>query len=306
MFSIHSAHLDILSNNMTKLPYLFLIGLSFFALFGHSLGLSSSSRHPPSIQGRTIERTTVIIFHKPANVVTSHLAEDSRSTVYDEVQSMKGFVNNSDNISFQEATGIRRKLHAIGRLDADTTGLLLLTNDGGLVHHVTNKNSATHNSEGAISKTYQALIMGHHDDDSLQCMWEGVDIGKKYGGMTQPIDDLKILDHPNHKSTIVSLTISEGKNRQVRRMFHAIGSGVMKLKRTHVGKELNLDGLEEGQWRILSDDEVYSALYWESRLLEDSLSEKKQNQKPNSRHGGTPRKATQGKRRSIPKQRRSS
>ena len=51
-------------------------------------------------------------------------------------------------------------------------------------------------------------------------------------------------------------------------MFHALGSGVMQLKRTHVGKELTLDGLDEGQWRILSDQEVSEALNWDPRLLE--------------------------------------
>ena len=222
----------------------------------------------------TPEQTVVILFNKPANIVTSHVVpeDDLRSTVYDEVQSMKGFKsagNINDILSFDQATGIRSKLHAIGRLDADTTGLLLLTNDGSLVHHVTNKNALTHKQlQGkGITKTYQALIMGHHDEETLQCFWDGVDIGKKYGGMTEPVDDLQILDHPNHKSTLVSITISEGRNRQVRRMFHAIGSGEMKLKRTHVGEHLTLEGLEEGQWRILSDQEVSDALDWEPRLL---------------------------------------
>ena len=95
-----------------------------------------------------------------------------------------------------------------------------------------------------VNKTYQALIMGHHTDESLQSIREGVDIGKGY--VTKPLlnkDDLQILEHPNHKSTIVSITIREGKNRQVRKMFHAIGSGVMKLKRTRIGKHLTLDGV---------------------------------------------------------------
>eukprot|EP00339_Tiarina_fusa_P007969 CAMPEP_0117054188 /NCGR_PEP_ID=MMETSP0472-20121206/37546_1 /TAXON_ID=693140 ORGANISM="Tiarina fusus, Strain LIS" /NCGR_SAMPLE_ID=MMETSP0472 /ASSEMBLY_ACC=CAM_ASM_000603 /LENGTH=79 /DNA_ID=CAMNT_0004769663 /DNA_START=12 /DNA_END=248 /DNA_ORIENTATION=+ len=78
-----------------------------------------------------------------------------------------------------------------------------------------------------------------------------------------PVNDLQIMDHPTPKSTVVSLTISEGKNRQVRRMFHALGSGVMKLKRLKIGKELTLDGLEVGEWRILSDGEVRRHLQWE-------------------------------------------
>lgn len=259
--------------------------LFFIYLIQCSDGLASiqspkNSRPDPKSVG---ERTVVILFHKPANVLTSHLSEHSRSTVYDEVQSMKGFVsheNNNNHLSFEQATGIRSKLHAIGRLDADTTGLLLLTNDGGLIHHVTNRNAPTHTVEGGITKTYEALIMGHHDEDSLAALWHGIDIGAKYGGMTRPVDRLEILEHPNHKSTVVSITISEGKNRQVRRMFHALGSGVMQLKRTHVGDYLTLDGVQtEGQWRILSDQEVFEHLYWNPRSLSEQEGEKKMKKK---------------------------
>jgi pseudouridine synthase len=235
------------------------------------------------VEGSNNEKTVVLLFNKPANVITSHVSEDSRSTVYDEVQSMKGFIrhehkagdqNDRPLASFEKVTGIRSKLHAIGRLDADTTGLLLLTNDGGLVHHVTNRNAPTHQeitaSIGPITKTYEALIMGHHDDTSLAPLWEGVDIGAKYGGMTRPVDNLEVLDHPNHKSTLVSLTISEGKNRQVRRMFHSLGSGVMKLTRTKIGEHLTLDGVEENMWRILSEEEIRNSLGWEIKDLDQA------------------------------------
>jgi len=213
------------------------------------------------------ERTIVILYNKPPNVITSHESQDARSTVYEDIQSMGGFLptSNVDDrngnekgnqpVSFEEATGIRSKLHAIGRLDADTTGLLLLTNDGRLVHHVTNPDSKTQEHEyypgssnastTIINKTYQALIMGHHTEESLEPIRRGVDIGKNY--VTKPLlgeDDLQVSEHPNHKSTIVSITIDEGKNRQVRKMFHAIGSGVMKLKRTRIGDHLTLDGVD--------------------------------------------------------------
>lgn len=255
-------------------------------------GNSDNNKSPNSRQ----ERTVVLLYHKPANVVTSHVAEDSRPTVYDEIQSMKGFVLNAaaagsdktngqpikSSPSFEEVTGIRSKLHAIGRLDADTTGLLLLTNDGGLVHHVTNPQArqfrdgtcptttstvAVSSNSHLITKTYEALIMGHHDATSLSPLWEGVDIGSKYGGMTRPVDNIHILDHPNHKSTLVSITISEGRNRQVRRMFHALGSGVMKLKRVKIGNHLSIEGLHEQEWRILSEQEVLTGLGWATRTL---------------------------------------
>lgn len=231
---------------------------------------------------RAREKTVVLLYHKPPNVITSHVSEDSRSTVYEEIQSMNGYMPRQKNdqvisptketTHFEKATGIRSKLHAIGRLDAETTGVLLVTNDGGLVHHVTNRKAPSHSqnvaSMGPITKTYEALIMGLHDMQSLSVLWDGVDIGAKYGGMTRPVDDLQILEHPSHKSTLVSLTISEGKNRQVRRMFHALGSGVMNLKRTKIGEHLTLDAVAENGWRILTDQEVRDHLGWEIRDLD--------------------------------------
>lgn len=233
---------------------------------------SAASRGEVPVSNLKKERTIVILYNKPPSIITSHESQDSRLTVYEDVQSMKGFLSASPmddgssiqetgpatSVAFEKATGIRSKLHAIGRLDADTTGLLLLTNDGRLVNYVTNPDAKIEDHElyrdpsddsptpsgKVVNKTYQALIMGHHTDDSLQSIREGVDIGKGY--VTKPLlkkDDLKILEHPNHKSTIVSITIGEGKNRQVRKMFHAIGSGVMKLKRTRIGEHLTLDGV---------------------------------------------------------------
>ncbi len=221
---------------------------------------------------------------------------NQRVTVYDDVMSMKGYVpaivNNHDDstanvaapgndnyktncTSFSQVTGIQSKLHAVGRLDADTTGLLLLTNDGGLVHHVTNP---TASSTQKIAKTYEALIMGHHTLDNdpynsrLQCMKEdGINIGPKYGGQTQPPTELEILSHPTNKTTLVQISIEEGKNRQIRRMFHAIQSGVIKLHRSQIARKhqqpLTLNGLSIGQWRLLSRQEIESSLGWDIRKL---------------------------------------
>eukprot|EP00531_Pseudo-nitzschia_arenysensis_P019261 CAMPEP_0116118580 /NCGR_PEP_ID=MMETSP0329-20121206/2179_1 /TAXON_ID=697910 /ORGANISM="Pseudo-nitzschia arenysensis, Strain B593" /LENGTH=324 /DNA_ID=CAMNT_0003612215 /DNA_START=105 /DNA_END=1076 /DNA_ORIENTATION=- len=233
-------------------------------------------RDTPISQSYEKERTVVILYNKPSDTITSHESQDSRLTVYEDIHSMRGFLSTSQSggnhvetsfeenasITFKKATGIRSKLHAIGRLDADTTGLLLLTNDGRLVNYVTNpdakildhehytgRSDGTQEATHVINKTYEALIMGHHTEESLRPIRVGVDIGKNY--VTKPLqnkDDLQVLEYPNHKSTVVSITIGEGKNRQVRKMFHAIGSGVMKLKRTRIGKDLTLEGLNEGEW----------------------------------------------------------
>lgn len=268
------------------------------------------------------ESTVVIIYHKPPNVITSHSNADEisqtakallktneddqdtspRRTVYEDIYSMNGFVSDGPdvgtNIGFGEATKIQSKLHAVGRLDADTTGLLLLTNDGALVHKITNPNAKS--DDGPVQKTYEATIMGSHtlpttylqqstsilDDSSSnndygtyplqQLLDVGVTLSKKHGGQTKPVDALSILSHPTRSTTRVSITISEGKNRQIRRSFHAVGSGVMKLHRASVGK-LSLHGLEgherdgglkEGQWRLLSDVEIKEGLGWKCRYID--------------------------------------
>jgi pseudouridine synthase len=237
------------------------------------------------------ERTVVLLYHKPPNVVTSHNATNDplgRRTVYDDVRSMIGYLSSNSvkpscqSTAFYEVTRIHptTRLHAVGRLDADTTGLLLLTNDGKLVHRVTNSNTDTEggSDEGsaiAIDKTYEAVIMGYHNETSplLESVRGGVDLGPKRGGRTRPPLSLTVLNHPTRTTTLVRLTISEGKNRQVRQMFHRVGSGVMHLKRVRIGRSLTLEGLEEeGSWRVLSDAEVRDKLHWTPRLLEQSSS----------------------------------
>lgn len=243
------------------------------------------------------ERTVVILYHKPANVITSHSSNDEvpnsalerRRTVYEDVYSMNGYVGGNNEMSkkdspkFEEVTGIKSKLHAIGRLDADTTGLLLLTNDGALVHRITNPTSkdANNAAKKSIQKTYEAVIMGYHTLDESTAstnplsvmITEGVDLPQKYGGKTKPVDNLSILSHPTRTTTCVSITISEGKNRQIRRMFHAVGSGVMKLHRVSVG-DVTLGDLREGEWRLLSDDEVLNDLGYKCRHLDADVQSK--------------------------------
>jgi pseudouridine synthase len=239
---------------MTRYLVLLLVILTFDNLV-FSLTTPRGSIIPSS------DRTCVIVYHKPANVVTTHAETDvlGRKNVFQDIG--------------MEQQLLLQDWHAVGRLDAETTGLLLLTNDGGLVHHITNKQAATA-PVLPIQKTYEAVIMGYHENDCdmlRQFREEGVDIGAKYGGKTLPVQCAQVLGHPTHKSTLVSVTIIEGKNRQVRRMFHCSGSGVMKLKRTSIGTLLTLDSVpNQGDWRILSDEQVERALHWTPRKLEQS------------------------------------
>jgi len=277
---------------------------------------SPSPKHIKKTSPR--ERTVVIMYHKPPNVITSHSDADhvsvsaiagqsgsTRKTVYEDIYSMQGFISRKTLVakSFEKATGIQSKLHAIGRLDADTTGLLLLTNDGALVHRITNPSAKEYSANGCVEiqkslpvqKTYEAIIMGNHSLPSdirkthafssyplLNLIHDGVCLPQKYGGQTRPVDKLSILSHPSRTTTLVSITISEGKNRQVRRMFHAIGSGVMKLHRKQVGRldlrgltsyccsdeQRSLSELKEGEWRVLTDEEVKEGLGWNCRFID--------------------------------------
>lgn len=265
------------------------------------------------------EKTAVIMYHKPPNVVTSHSnadlisnkqAEQSRRTVYEEICSMKGFVSDyprgKGSLDFETATNIQSKLHAIGRLDAATTGLLLLTNDGNLVHHITNPNAKQcSDQDKPVKKTYEALIMGHHEFPAanttayetcplVTLMKKGVTLSPKHGGQTNPVDDITILKYPTTTTTLVSITISEGKNRQIRRMFHSVGSGVMKLHRVSIGN-LTMSGLsmnptaelKESEWRLLSDDEIMLGLGWKCRLIAAEPNDRRKQSTNYERHLST-------------------
>ena len=184
----------------------------------------------------------VLAYHKPAGVLVTHDDELNRPTVYDNLPDDDG-----------------ARWHAVGRLDADTTGLLLLTNDGKLVQHVTDPVA---NTDGVV-KEYRVRCGTTIDDDALAQLREGVELSGGLGS-TQPAD-VELDDEPRQ----LRVRIREGKNRQVRRMIQAVGSSVLQLHRERVG-DLSLGelGLEEGAWRALSDDEVESALGYACRALD--------------------------------------
>jgi 23S rRNA pseudouridine2605 synthase len=127
----------------------------------------------------------------------------------------------------------------VGRLDADTTGALLLTNDGLLAHRL------AHPRYG-VEKVYEAEVEGEPADDELERLRGGVELDD---GMTAPARVRRV--GPNR----VELAIHEGRNRQVRRMLEAVGHPVTHLHRSAYAG-LTLDGLEPGAWRELEPPEV--------------------------------------------------
>lgn len=167
----------------------------------------------------------VWMLHKPTGFVTTRDDEHDRPTVYEFLP---------DDAPW---------LGPVGRLDLDTSGLLLFTNDGDLANAITDP-------ETGCAKTYVARCRGELGDDALQALAHGVELGD---GPTLPAR-VRVLAR-EHGDTTIELRITEGRNRQVRRMLTAIGSKVLALHRTHVGA-LALGELPVGHARRLTRDEV--------------------------------------------------
>jgi len=169
------------------------------------------------------ENAVYIMLNKPAGVITSASDQFGRKTVLDLV------------------SGVEARLFPIGRLDYATSGLILLTNDGALTHILSHPR---HGSE----KTYIAKVATPLDDSVVQAFANGIEID---GYMTRPAQ-LEIVGADKKTAKII---LKEGRNRQIRKMFEALGIGVVSLKRTAMGK-IVLGGLKVGQWRHLTAEEV--------------------------------------------------
>lgn len=172
------------------------------------------------------EKYTYIMLHKPKGYICSNNDEKGRRTVH----------------SLVKDTG--KRLFTIGRLDYDTEGLLLLTDDGELCKNLTHPSSE-------IGKTYVVNIEGKIAESELATLRNGVllDDGYKTAKATVKVIDI------DKDSTRLEVTIFEGHNRQVKRMFKSQGKEVTFLKRIKIG-ELKLGGLTRGKYRELNDGEV--------------------------------------------------
>ena len=161
-----------------------------------------------------------MLLHKPAGVVTTASDPQGRRTVLDLVD-------------------VPERVVPVGRLDVDTTGALLLTNDGPLAHRLAHPRYE-------VEKVYVADVEGRPDAEALRALAEGIELED---GMTAPAT-VRCLT-PSR----VELTLHEGRNRQVRRMLEAVGHPVSRLHRS-VYAGLTLEGLEPGAWRELEPSEV--------------------------------------------------
>lgn len=168
--------------------------------------------------------------------------------VYYKLHKPKGYVTTvSDDKDRKTIMSLMRGVHArvfpVGRLDYETEGLLLLTNDGDLSNILTKPNSE-------ITKTYVAQIEGKITNDEIKQLSSGVDIG---GYVTKPCSVIRLDSNAN--STRLEITITEGKNKQVRKMFAAVDKVVTFLKRVQIG-EIRLGGLSRGEYAPLNAKEL--------------------------------------------------
>ena len=168
------------------------------------------------------------MLNKPSGVVSA--TEDKREkTVIDLIKGQK-----------------RKNLFPVGRLDKDTVGLLLITNDGNLAHRLLAPKKH-------VDKVYYAKIDGMVTEEDVKRFAEGIDIGAEEEEMTRPakLDIMKSAEESE-----IRLTIHEGKFHQVKRMFLAVGKEVTYLKRERMGTLCLDENLKPGEYRLLTEEEI--------------------------------------------------
>ena len=180
-----------------------------------------------TLDGKPLEKQELryILLNKPKGYLTTYKDPENRPTVYDLIPGLGQFVG------------------TVGRLDLDSSGLLLLTNDNALAEGMTNP-------AYKLEKTYLVKASTLLTDEQLSQLANGVELSD---GMTAPATVKRERD--SEKYTFLEITIREGRNRQVRRMLEAVGSKVLKLVRVRIGP-LTLEGLQMGKWRELAPAEV--------------------------------------------------
>lgn len=192
------------------------------------LGVDVSDSDCVTVDGRqvTLKKNEYYLLNKPKGYLSTVSDEKGRKTVLDLMPDTVG------------------RIYPVGRLDYDSEGLLILTTDGELAQRLTHPSNE-------VPKTYLVKIEGTLKESDLNPLRSGIEIE---GGYVTKKCKAHIVE-TNKQYTKIHMTITEGKNREIRKMFAAIGREVVLLKRIRVG-ELTLRGLDRGSWRKLSRQEV--------------------------------------------------
>lgn len=180
-----------------------------------------------SFDGKPLEirERVYILLYKPVGYITTLKDPAGRPTVYDLIGDVETFVS------------------PVGRLDLDTSGLLILTNDTQFAERLTNP-------DHHVAKTYSIECADLLSDDALERLRRGVELSD---GRTRPAEVRRIRDSDTHSH--IEMTITEGRNRQVRRMIEAVDSKVLKLVRIRIGSTAP-GNLMPGMWRNLTPAEI--------------------------------------------------
>ncbi len=193
-----------------------------------NMGFTVTNDDYITVDGKPVnieEEKVYILLNKPVGYVSTSKDQFGRPTVLDLVKD------------------VGKRLYPVGRLDYDTSGLILLTNDGDFTYRLTHP-------KHEINKVYEAVISGFPEKSEIKSFESGLKI-EDY--QTSPAKFL-VLEKQGI-NTLVRITIHEGKNRQVRKMCEAIGHKVLTLKRIQMGP-IALGNLPQGKWRHLSDKEI--------------------------------------------------
>ncbi|HEY1341016.1 MAG TPA: pseudouridine synthase [Bryobacteraceae bacterium] len=180
-----------------------------------------------TIDGKPLRATArmYLLLYKPAGYLTTHRDPEGRPTVYDLTADAGAW------------------LSPVGRLDLETSGLLLMTNDTDFAERIMNP-------EHKVPKTYQVKASTLVSDEQIEQLRRGVELSD---GPTRPAEVRRLRD--SAKYTFLEITITEGRNRQVRRMMEAIGTKALKLVRIAIGP-IRIGDLPIGKWRKLTPEEI--------------------------------------------------
>lgn len=235
----------------------------------------------PAKPGHPVDPRKDLIAIDGVNVVL----EKNKKNYYIVLNKPRGYVTTtSDELGRRCVTELVKdvpaRVYPVGRLDRVSEGLLLLTNDGQFANRIMHPSSH-------VSKTYRVTVREDVTDEKAAMLAAGLDIGE--GDVTQPCQVLIVTKEPGR--TVMQITISEGKNRQIRRMCEAVGLEVVRLRRISVGP-VKLGMLAPGKWRELTPQEVGA--------LKNSA-EKKATPAPEQKQKKAPRPAAKAAPKAAPK-----
>lgn len=207
-------------------------------------GFSVSSKDKVTVNGQLLKKKTFVYikYYKPAGYITTMSDEKCRKTIYDILP---------DEV---------KELKPVGRLDKDSTGLLIMTNDGDFI------NKMTHPSV-KIPKVYRVCAQGKMNMNHLLQLAKGIEIEE--GKIAYA--DASILDYED-RNTVLQIVLYQGMNRQIRKMLDSLGFPVISLKRISHGT-INIQGLKKGQFKYLKPREVSDLLKQIAKLEKNASKE---------------------------------